>query len=94
MPDFQTFDTIITTLLVFLTGVAFKYDTIYFRNHEISIPQWAEFSFPGLTFPPVQLVFWGYLNPLFLQCILLPLFMPSFYRLDISRSAYLYRRNH
>ncbi|AVP89395.1 hypothetical protein FR934_02050 [Synechocystis sp. PCC 6803] len=94
MPNFQTFVAIVTTLLVFLTGVGLKYDTIYLRNYEISIPQWAEFSFPGLTFSPVQLVFRGYLNPLFLQCILLPLFMPSFYRLGISCSVYLYRRNH
>lgn len=55
MPDFQTFVAIVTTLLVFLTGVALKYDTIYFRNYEISIPQWAGLSFAGLTFSFVVL---------------------------------------
>ncbi|WP_223342719.1 MULTISPECIES: hypothetical protein [unclassified Synechocystis] len=50
MPDFQTFVAIVTTLLFFLTGVALKYDTIYFRNYEISIPQWAGLIFSGLTF--------------------------------------------
>lgn len=55
MPNFQTFVAIVTTLLVFLTGVALKYDTIYFRNYEISIPQWAGLSFAGLTFSFVVL---------------------------------------
>ena len=55
MPDFQTFIAIVTTLLVFLTGVALKYDTIYFRNYNISIPQWAGLSFAGLTFTFVVL---------------------------------------
>ncbi|WLT38258.1 hypothetical protein NON20_22665 [Synechocystis sp. B12] len=48
MPDFQTFIAIVTTLLVFLTGVALKYDTIYFRNYALSIPQWAASASPGL----------------------------------------------
>ncbi|MEB3227082.1 MAG: hypothetical protein VKJ27_01750 [Synechocystis sp.] len=55
MPDFQTFIAIVTTLLVFLTGVALKYDTIYFRNYQLSIPQWVGLSFAGLTFTFVVL---------------------------------------
>ncbi|WP_237269688.1 hypothetical protein [Synechocystis sp. CACIAM 05] len=55
MPDFQTFIAIVTTLLVFLTGVALKYDTIYFRNYALSIPQWAGLSFVGITFTFVVL---------------------------------------
>ncbi|MEB3228653.1 MAG: hypothetical protein VKJ27_09735 [Synechocystis sp.] len=55
MPDFQTFIAILTTLLVFLTGVALKYDTLAFRNYTISIPQWAGLSFAGITFTFVVL---------------------------------------
>jgi hypothetical protein len=55
MPDFQAFIAIITTILVFATGVALKYETIYFKNYELSIPQWAGLSFAGVTFTFVVL---------------------------------------
>jgi len=50
MPDFQTFISVLTTLLVFLTGVVLSYDTIEFRHYQISSPQWAGFLFAGITF--------------------------------------------
>jgi hypothetical protein len=55
MPDFQAFIAIITTILVFITGVALKYETIYFKNYELPIPQWAGLSFAGITFAFVVL---------------------------------------
>ena len=55
MPDFQTFIAICTTLLVFLTGVALKYDTLILRNYTIFIPQWVGLSFAGVTFAFVVL---------------------------------------
>ncbi|BAM51782.1 hypothetical protein BEST7613_2851 [Synechocystis sp. PCC 6803] len=55
MPDFQAFIAIITTILVFAIGVALKYETIYFKNYELSIPQWAGLSFAGFTFTFVVL---------------------------------------
>ena len=55
MPDFQAFIAIITTILAFATGVALKYETIYFKNYELSIPQWAGLSFAGVTFTFVVL---------------------------------------
>lgn len=55
MPDFQAFIAIITTILVFVTGVALKYETIYFKNYELPIPQWAGLSFAGVTFTFVVL---------------------------------------
>ena len=55
MLDFQTFIAIITTILVFVTGVALKYETIYFKNYTLSIPQWAGLSFAGITFTFVVL---------------------------------------
>jgi hypothetical protein len=55
MPDFQAFIAIITTILVFVTGVALKYETIHFKNYELPIPQWAGLSFAGVTFTFVVL---------------------------------------
>ena len=55
MPDFQTFIAICTTLLVFLTGVALKYDTLILRNYTLFIPQWVGLSFAGVTFAFVVL---------------------------------------
>ena len=55
MPDFQTFIAICTTLLVFLTGVALKYDTLTLRNYTLPIPQWVGLSFAGITFAFVVL---------------------------------------
>ncbi|MBE9241586.1 hypothetical protein [Synechocystis salina] len=55
MPDFQAFIAIITTILVFVTGVALKYETIQFKNYELPIPQWAGLSFAGVTFTFVVL---------------------------------------
>ena len=50
MPDFQTFIAILTTLLVFLTGVFLNYDTIQFKNDQLVIPQWFGLLFAGITF--------------------------------------------
>ena len=55
MPDFQTFIAICTTLLVFLTGVALKYDTLTLRNYTLPIPHWVGLSFAGVTFAFVVL---------------------------------------
>ncbi|WP_144428746.1 hypothetical protein [Synechocystis sp. PCC 6714] len=55
MLDFQAFIAIITAILVFVTGVALKYETIHFKNYELPIPQWAGLSFAGVTFTFVVL---------------------------------------
>ena len=55
MPDFQTFIAILTTLLVFLTGVFLNYDTIEFRNYPFSVPQWFGLLFAAITFCLVAL---------------------------------------
>ena len=55
MPDFQTFIAILTTLLVFLTGIFLNYDTIEFRNYPFSIPQWFGLLFAAITFCLVAL---------------------------------------
>ncbi|AGF52161.1 ssr0759 [Synechocystis sp. PCC 6803] len=40
---------------MFVTRVALKYETIYFRNYQLHIPQWAGLSFAGITFTFVVL---------------------------------------
>ncbi|WP_353671903.1 hypothetical protein [Synechocystis sp. LKSZ1] len=55
MPDFQTFITILTALLVFLLGIFLKYDTLYLRNYQIHFPQWAGLLLAGATFSLVVL---------------------------------------
>jgi hypothetical protein len=55
MTDFQTFITILTALLVFLTGVFLNYDTIAFRNYQLIIPQWTGLLLAGITFTVVVL---------------------------------------
>ncbi|BFM40039.1 hypothetical protein [Synechocystis sp. LKSZ1] len=55
MPDFQTFITILTALLVFLLGIFLKYDTLYLRNYQIHFPQWAGLVLAGATFSLVVL---------------------------------------
>ena len=55
MPDFQTFITILTALLVFLLGIFLKYDTLYLRNYQIHCPQWAGLVLAGATFSLVVL---------------------------------------
>jgi hypothetical protein len=41
--------------LVFVAGVALKYETIYFKNYELAVPQWAGLLFAGITFSFVVL---------------------------------------
>jgi len=55
MPDFQTFITILTALLVFVTGVFLNYETITLRNYQLIIPQWAGLLLAGITFSLVVL---------------------------------------
>jgi len=55
MPDFQTFIAILTALLVFLTGVFLAYDTLEFKNYQLTIPQWTGLLFAGITFAVVVL---------------------------------------
>ena len=55
MPDFQTFISILTALLVFLTGIFLNYDTIQLRNYQLLIPQWFGLLFAGVTFSLVVL---------------------------------------
>ena len=55
MPDFQTFITILTVLLVFVTGVFLNYETITLRNYQLIIPQWAGLLLAGITFSLVVL---------------------------------------
>ncbi|WLT37986.1 hypothetical protein NON20_20650 [Synechocystis sp. B12] len=40
---------------MFVTRVALKYETIYFRNYQLHIPQWAGLSFARITFTFVVL---------------------------------------
>ena len=55
MPDFQSLIAILTVLLVFLTGVFLNYDTLQFRNHQFSIPQWSGLLLAAITFCLVAL---------------------------------------
>ncbi len=55
MPDFQTAIAILTSLLVFLTGVFLNYDTIQLKNYQLIIPQWTGLLFAGITFSLVVL---------------------------------------